>query len=87
MSVSKNRNIIFDAGLSSLGARTRPTAVGAVARGNRPPDAFLTRALRVPAFLSQTKNKTAANATVLFLAGAQGLEPWTCSFGDCRSTN
>ena len=21
------------------------------------------------------------------LAGAQGLEPWTCSFGDCRSTN
>jgi len=22
-----------------------------------------------------------------FLAGAQRLELWTCSFGDCRSTN
>ena len=39
--------------------------------------------------LFQQKQKTIgmANAIPIVLAGAQGLEPWTCSFGDCRSTN
>ena len=34
------------------------------------------------------KRKTAiANAIAVFLAGAQGLEPWAYGFGDRRSTN
>ena len=61
--------------------------VGAVARSDSPPDCHSTRALRALAFQAEQKNKSIANAMDLFLAGAQGLEPWTCSFGDCRSTN
>ena len=34
------------------------------------------------------KSKKSAHLRVrIFLAGAQRLELWTCSFGDCRSTN
>ena len=43
--------------------------------------------LRVLSLFAQTKNKSTANAMDLFLAGAKGLEPLTCGFGDRRSTN
>ena len=64
MSVSKNRNIIFDAGLSSLGARTRPPAGGAVARSDSPPDCHSIRALRVTAYL-HTDKKTKGMASAI----------------------
>ena len=39
-----------------------------------------------PARVDLVEKPTCRNKSV-FLAGAQRLELWTCSFGDCRSTN
>ena len=50
-------------------------AISSTEGGFHPPQADLAEKSRL---LSQS---------AFFLAGAQGLEPWTCSFGDCRSTN
>ena len=68
---------------SGRGTRTCPTAVGAVARSDSPPDCHSTRALQVLAKNAQTstKNNGEETSSPLFLAGALGLEPRTNGFG------